>query len=779
MEKEAFMEKLLSFMKEEAYKPLTVQELEEMLNITEAEEFKELVKALVALEEKGLIVRTRSDRYGIPEKMNLIKGKISAHAKGFAFLLPEDTSLSDVFIPPNELNTAMNGDIVMVRLNSQSSGSRQEGTVIRILERAIQRVVGTYTETRNFGFVIPDDKKITSDIFIPKNGKNGATEGHKVVVKLTSYPEGRMNAEGEVETILGHKNDPGIDILSVIHKHGLPGEFPADAMEQASSTPDTIDEKDLKDRRDLRDQVIVTIDGADAKDLDDAVTVTKLEDGSYKLGVHIADVSHYVTENSSIDKEALERGTSVYLVDRVIPMIPHRLSNGICSLNPKVDRLTLSCEMTINSQGQVTEHEIFQSVIKTTERMTYSDVNKILVDDDEELKQKYEPLVPMFKDMERLAQILRDKRMDRGAVDFDFKEAKVLVDDEGAVKDVVIRERSVAEKLIEEFMLVANETVAEHFHWMNVPFIYRIHEEPNAEKLQKFLEFVTTFGYVVKGTAGNIHPRALQSILDAVRDRPEETVISTVMLRSMKQAKYDPQSLGHFGLSTEFYTHFTSPIRRYPDLIVHRLIRTYLINGKVDEVTQEKWAERLPDIAEHTSSMERRAVDAERETDDLKKAEYMLDKIGEEFDGMISSVTNFGMFVELPNTIEGLVHVSFMTDDYYRFDEQHFAMIGERTGNVFRIGDEITVKVVDVNKDERNIDFEIVGMKGTPRRPRELDSSRSRKRGKPARKRVQSTNTPVSPAPSEEKGEWFTKPKKKKKKRGFQNAPKQKRKKKK
>ncbi|QYM61739.1 RNAse R [Bacillus subtilis] len=779
MEKEAFMEKLLSFMKEEAYKPLTVQELEEMLNITEAEEFKELVKALVALEEKGLIVRTRSDRYGIPEKMNLIKGKISAHAKGFAFLLPEDTSLSDVFISPNELNTAMNGDIVMVRLNSQSSGSRQEGTVIRILERAIQRVVGTYTETRNFGFVIPDDKKITSDIFIPKNGKNGAAEGHKVVVKLTSYPEGRMNAEGEVETILGHKNDPGIDILSVIHKHGLPGEFPADAMEQASSTPDTIDEKDLKDRRDLRDQVIVTIDGADAKDLDDAVTVTKLDDGSYKLGVHIADVSHYVTENSPIDKEALERGTSVYLVDRVIPMIPHRLSNGICSLNPKVDRLTLSCEMTINSQGQVTEHEIFQSVIKTTERMTYSDVNKILVDDDEELKQKYEPLVPMFKDMERLAQILRDKRMDRGAVDFDFKEAKVLVDDEGAVKDVVIRERSVAEKLIEEFMLVANETVAEHFHWMNVPFIYRIHEEPNAEKLQKFLEFVTTFGYVVKGTAGNIHPRALQSILDAVRDRPEETVISTVMLRSMKQAKYDPQSLGHFGLSTEFYTHFTSPIRRYPDLIVHRLIRTYLINGKVDEATQEKWAERLPDIAEHTSSMERRAVDAERETDDLKKAEYMLDKIGEEFDGMISSVTNFGMFVELPNTIEGLVHVSFMTDDYYRFDEQHFAMIGERTGNVFRIGDEITVKVVDVNKDERNIDFEIVGMKGTPRRPRELDSSRSRKRGKPARKRVQSTNTPVSPAPSEEKGEWFTKPKKKKKKRGFQNAPKQKRKKKK
>ncbi|ASS72648.1 ribonuclease R [Bacillus atrophaeus] len=779
MEKEAFMDKLLSFMKEEAYKPLTVQELEEMMNITDADEYKELVKALVALEEKGLVVRTRSDRYGLPEKMNLIKGKLSAHAKGFGFLLPEDTSLSDVFIPPTELNTAMNGDIVMVRLNSQSSGSRQEGTVIRILERSIQRVVGTYTETKSFGFVIPDDKKITSDIFIPKHANHGAVEGHKVVVTLTSYPEGRMSAEGEVTEILGHKNDPGIDILSIIHKHGLPGEFPGEAMEQANNTPDTIDEKDLKDRRDLRDQMIVTIDGADAKDLDDAVTVTKLENGNYKLGVHIADVSHYVTENSPIDKEALERGTSVYLVDRVIPMIPHRLSNGICSLNPKVDRLTLSCEMTINKQGQVVEHEIFQSVIKTTERMTYSDVKKILVDDDEELKTKYEQLVPMFKDMEKLAEILRGKRMERGAVDFDFKEAKVLVDEDGAAKDVVIRERSVAEKLIEEFMLVANETVAEHFHWMNVPFIYRIHEEPNAEKLQKFLEFVTTFGYVVKGTAGNIHPRALQSILDAVRDRPEETVVSTVMLRSMKQAKYDPESLGHFGLSTEFYTHFTSPIRRYPDLIVHRLIRTYLINGKVDEATREKWAERLPEIADHTSTMERRAVDAERETDDLKKAEFMLDKIGEEFDGMISSVTNFGMFVELPNTIEGLIHVSFMTDDYYRFDEQHFAMIGERTGNVYRIGDEITVKVVDVNKEERNIDFEIVGMKGTPRRLKDTDNRK--KRGKPARKRVLNTNTPVSPPASEEKGEWFTKPKpkKKKKKRGLQNAPKQKRKKKK
>ncbi|TWL12204.1 Ribonuclease R [Bacillus licheniformis] len=766
MEKEEFMDKLLSFMKEEAYKPLTVQELEEMLEITDSDEYKELVKALVTLEEKGLVVRTRSNRYGLPEKMNLIKGKVSAHAKGFAFVLPEDSSLDDVFIPPSELNTAMNGDTVLVRLSTESGGTKKEGAIIRIIERNIQKIVGTYTETKNFGFVIPDDKKITNDIFIPKHAKNGAVEGHKVVVRLTSYPEGRMSAEGEVIEILGHKNDPGIDILSIIHKHGLPGDFPAEAMEQAGNTPDTIDEKDLEGRRDLRDQTIVTIDGADAKDLDDAVTVTKLKNGHYKLGVHIADVSHYVTEGSPIDQEAYERGTSVYLVDRVIPMIPHRLSNGICSLNPKVDRMTMSCEMLINPQGQVVEHEIFQSVIKTTERMTYSDVNKILVDDDEELKQKYEALVPMFKDMEDLAAILRGKRMERGAVDFDFKEAKVLVDEEGKAKDVVLRERSTAEKLIEEFMLVANETVAEHFHWMNVPFIYRIHEDPDQEKLQRFLEFVTTFGYVVKGTAGSIHPKALQSVLEEVRDRPEEAVISTVMLRSMKQAKYDPQSLGHFGLSTEFYTHFTSPIRRYPDLIVHRLIRTYLIQGKTDEATREKWAEKLPEIAEHTSNMERNAVDAERETDDLKKTEFMLDKIGEEFDGVISSVTNFGMFVELPNTIEGLVHVSFMTDDFYRYDEQHYAMIGERTGNVYRIGDEITVRVVDVNKDERNIDFEIVGMKG------------SRRRQKPEPKQKKASKRE---APSADKGEWFTKPKKKKvkKKRGFQNAPKQKRKKKK
>jgi ribonuclease R len=713
---QSLVDRILTFMRDEAYKPLTVQELEEAFGITDAAEFKEFVKALVAMEEQGLVVRTRSNRYGVPEKMNLVRGKVSGHAKGFAFVVPEDPALDDIFIPPSEMKNAMHGDTVLVRVHSESSGARREGTIVRILERGVTEVVGTYTESKYFGFVIPDDKKIVNDIFIPKHAANGAVEGHKVVVRLTSYPQGRMSAEGEVIKILGHKNDPGVDILSIIHKYGLPLQFPDEVIEHANSISDTISEKDLQGRRDLRDQMIVTIDGEDAKDLDDAVTVTKLENGNYKLGVHIADVSYYVEEGSPIDREAYERGTSVYLVDRVIPMIPHRLSNGICSLNPKVDRLTISCEMEINEHGEVVSHEIFQSVIRTTERMTYSDVNKILVDKDEELRKKYAPLVPMFELMAELAEILRNKRMKRGAIDFDFKEAKVLVDENGKPYDVMVRERSVAERLIEEFMLVANETVAEHFHWLNVPFIYRVHEDPKPEKLQRFLEFITNFGYVVKGTGNQIHPRALQEILEAARGEPEEMLISTVMLRSMKQARYDAESLGHYGLSTDFYTHFTSPIRRYPDLIVHRLIRTYLINGQMDEQTQQKWAEKLPDIAEHASDMERRAVEAERETDDLKKTEFMEDKIGMEFDGIISSVTNFGLFVELPNTIEGLVHVSYLTDDYYRYDERHYAMIGERTGKVYRIGDQITVRVVNVNKEERIVDFEIVGMKDRRRK---------------------------------------------------------------
>ncbi|MBS4200248.1 ribonuclease R [Bacillus sp. FJAT-49732] len=760
-------EKILSYMKEEAYKPLTVQELEEAFEITDASEFKNLVKALVQMEEKGLVVRTRSNRYGLPEKMNLVRGTLSGHAKGFAFLIPDEVGLDDIFIPPHEKNGAMHGDSVLVRVANDTSGSRREGAVIRILKRGSEEVVGTYVESRNFGFVIPDDKKIADDIFIPKNASMGAIEGHKVVVKITAFPEERKNAEGEIIQILGHKNDPGVDILSIIHQHGLPLAFPEEVLEHANSNPDTVDENDIPNRRDLRNEVIVTIDGADAKDLDDAVMLTKLDNGNYKLGVHIADVSHYVKEGSPIDREAFERGTSVYLVDRVIPMIPHRLSNGICSLNPKVDRFTLSCEMEINNHGEVVNHEIFQSVIKTTERMTYSDVNHILINKDEELRAKYEPLVPMFELMEELQGILQTKRMKRGAIDFDFKEAKVIVDDEGKPTDVLIRERSIGERIIEEFMLVANETIAEHFHWLDVPFIYRIHEDPKEEKLHRFFEFITNFGLVVRGTANSVHPRALQEIIETVEGKPEEMVISTVMLRSMQQAKYNPESIGHFGLSTKFYTHFTSPIRRYPDLIVHRLIRTYLIEGKLDEATRAKWQAQLSEIADHSSKRERRAVDAERDTDEMKKAEFMEDKIGEEFDGIISSVTNFGMFVELPNTIEGLVHVSYMTDDYYRYDERHLAMIGERTGNIFRIGDEITVRVIKVNKEEHDIDFEIVGMKKNRRRNDETPQTKIVK----LKSEKNSKSPSKGPQGSIEDGEWSTRPPRKNKKKSYENSP--------
>ncbi|WP_332695289.1 ribonuclease R [Halalkalibacter lacteus] len=713
---EKLIQQLVTYFRETAEKPLSISEIEEAFEVEGSDNFKELVKALNELENRGLVVRTRTDRYGIPEKMNLVRGRVQGHAKGFAFIIPEVEGMDDVYVTSGDMNSAMNGDIVLVRLNQKSSGTRPEGQVIRIIERGTTEVVGTYVDQDSYGFVIADDKRVANDIFIPKNNAQGAVDGHKVVVKITKYPEGRMSAEGHVIKVLGHKNDPGMDIISIIYKHGIPIEFPDEVIEHANSVPDQIDPNDLKDRRDLRAETIVTIDGADAKDLDDAVHVKKLENGNYLLGVSIADVTHYVTEGSPIDEEAAERATSVYLVDRVIPMIPHRLSNGICSLNPKVDRLTLSCEMEIDSNGQVVNHEIFQSVINTTERMTYTDVNKILVDKDEETRNRYESLVPFFEEMEALAGILRKKRFDRGAIDFDFKEAKVLVDEEGKATDVVLRTRSVAEKLIEEFMLAANETVAEHFHWLKLPFVYRIHEDPNAEKLTKFLEFITNFGYVVRGNANTVHPRALQKLLEEVKGEPEETVISTVMLRSMQQAKYDTNSLGHFGLSTEFYTHFTSPIRRYPDLLVHRLIRTYLINKNVDEATQEKMNAILPDLTRHSSEMERRAVEAERDTDSIKKAQYMEDKIGETFTGMISGVTNFGMFVELENTIEGLVHVSYLTDDYYHFDQKQYAMIGERTGKTFRIGDEIEVKVTNVNVDEASIDFEVVGMKPRERR---------------------------------------------------------------
>lgn len=702
-------EEVLTFFEQSGTRPLSVDEIEQTLSYDHSEDFKNLIKALNELEQEGELVRTRKNRFGLPNKMNLIRGKIQMHKKGFAFLIPDDEDQDDVYIHYSDLHTAMNNDVVLVRLEKKGERSnRPEGTVVRIIERVNTKVVGNYEGSKGYGFVIADDKRIPHDIFIPKDMTNGAVTGHKVIVEITKYPEGKKSAEGAIVSILGHKNDPGIDIMAIIHKNGIPIEFPEEVLEQAQAIGQEVSDDEIARRRDVRDETVVTIDGADAKDLDDAIGLTRKENGNFLLTVHISDVSYYIPTDSPMDKEALERGTSVYLVDRVIPMIPHTLSNGICSLNPNVDRLTLACEMEIDATGKVVNHEIFEAVIRSSERMTYTSVNIILEDKDEEERARYEQLVPMFEQMEQLAAILRAKRMDRGAIDFDFKEAYIIVNDEGCVEDIGIRERSVGEKLIEEFMLVTNETIAEHFHWLDVPFIHRIHEDPDEGKLQNFFEFLAGLGHTVKGTANDIHPRALQKVLEQVAGEPEEMIISKLMLRSLKKAKYDPQNVGHFGLASEFYTHFTAPIRRYPDLTVHRLIRTYLLDGKMDKKTQDKWQEKLPAIAEHTSDRERTAIEAEREVNDLKKAEFMQDKIGEQFTGVISSVTNFGLFVELENTVEGLVHVSYMTDDYYHFDERSYAMIGERTGNVYRIGQEVEIKVIGVNMEERAVDFELV-----------------------------------------------------------------------
>lgn len=710
---------LLDFMRETAYKPMTYQELEEHFHIADAKEFREFLKLLNRLEQEGKIILTRTHRYGMPERMDLVRGRLQAHAKGFAFLIPEDREHPDVYIHANDLKSAMNGDTVLVRVNSKSvAGGKLEGEVVRVVTRAITQVVGVFQNEEAYGFVIPDDKRINRDIFIPKEAFGGAANGQKVVVRIVQYPEGRAAAEGEIIEILGHKDDPGVDILSIIRKHQLPEAFPEDVMEEAMSTPEEIDPAEIakQGRRDLRDKVIVTIDGEDAKDLDDAVNVERLPNGNIKLGVHIADVGYYVREKSKLDQEAYNRGCSVYLVDRVIPMLPHRLSNGICSLNPKVDRFTLSCEMEFNEQMKVVKHDIFTSVIRTKERMTYTNVRKIVEDEDPEVTERYSDLVDMFRLMKELALKLRSKRMRRGAVDFDFEESKVIVDENGKPTDIVKRERSIAEQIIEEFMLAANETVAEHFHWLKIPFIYRIHENPDQEKLLNFMMFVANFGYTVKGGKGDhIHPRALQTLLEDIQGTKEQTVISTMMLRSMKQAKYDAESTGHFGLAAEFYTHFTSPIRRYPDLVIHRVIREVIENGgALTAARQDYLNSRMQEIAQQSSERERVAVEAERDTEQLKKAEFMLDKVGEEFTGIISSVTSFGMFIELENTVEGLIRLSAMTDDYYHFHEQHMALIGERTSKIYRIGDEVEIRVARVNMDDHTIDFEMVDMK--PRR---------------------------------------------------------------
>lgn len=700
-------ENILEFMREKAYSPMLDIELANVFEI-EPQDIGDFYAVLDDMEKKGEIIKTKKHRYAAPERMNLMVGKLQVHGKGFGFVLSELEGYGDVFISPSDMNGAMHNDRVIARISKKvGDGRRSEGEIIRILERANEEVVGIFESSRNFGFVVPDDTRIRMDVYVPKSEWNGAKDGHKVIAKITKWPEPRRNPEGKIIEVLGHKDDVGTDILSIIKKYKLPEKFPQKVEEQAAAIEEIIPQSEISRRRDLRNEIIVTIDGADAKDLDDAVSVKTLANGNYLLGVHIADVTHYVQERSPLDKEALKRGTSVYLVDRVIPMLPKKLSNGVCSLNPKVDRLTLSVDMEIDPKGKVVNHEIYESVIKTSERMTYTDVSDILEKDDEKLKQRYDYLIDEFKTMEKLAKILRHRREARGSIDFDFDESKIILDEQGVPIEVRKAERRIANRIIEEFMLICNETVAEHFHWANLPFVYRIHEDPDIEKIEAFNKFIHNFGYHLKGVSNEIHPHALQDLLKKVEGKKEERIINTLMLRSLKKARYSPQNTGHFGLAAENYCHFTSPIRRYPDLQIHRIIKEALA-GKLTGKKIEKLKKIVEYASEQSSDRERIAVEAERETEDLKKTEYMTYHMGEEFEGIISSVVSFGIFVELENTIEGLVRISSLVDDYYIYDEENHLFRGERTKKTYRIGDEVKIKVIKADIAQKQIDFALI-----------------------------------------------------------------------
>lgn len=698
-------ETLISFMTEQAYKPMNIAELSKVFSIKKAN-MKDFTNLLSEMEKNGQIVKTRTEHYGIPEKMGIVSGKFQGHQRGFGFVIA-DEERPDIFIPADNVNGAMNGDRVLAKiLKEVNNGKKCEGEITRIIERSNKTIIGTYDDSKNFGFVVADDKRIAQDIFIPKAERNGAKTGQIVIAEITEWPEQRRNPEGRIVEILGNKGDQGIDILTIIKKHKLPEEFPAKVEAFADNIVEKIPEEEYARRTDLRDLQMVTIDGEDAKDLDDAVSIEILDNGNYRLGVHIADVSHYVKEKNPLDIEALNRATSVYLIDRVIPMLPKKLSNGVCSLNPRVDRLALSCFMEIDKNGKTVDHEIVETIIKTNERMTYTDVTKILSDKDAETIKKYDYLYEDFKHMEDLCAILNKKRMGRGAIDFDFTECKILLNEFGKPVDIVPYERGIANRVIEEFMLIANETVAEHMFWLNVPFVYRIHEDPDEEKLIHFSEFAHNLGYPIKW-GKEIHPRMLQEVIAKVKGEKEEMVLSTLLLRSMMKAKYSPECSGHFGLASKYYCHFTSPIRRYPDLMIHRIIKE-VINEGLSEKRTEKLRKEVEIASKQSSDMERVAMEAEREVDDLKKAEYMNERIGQEFDGIISSVTNFGLFVELPNTIEGLVHMSSLDDDYYVFDERHLTLVGERTKNMYKLGEEVRIIVSKVDLASHEVYFDII-----------------------------------------------------------------------
>lgn len=641
------------------------------------------------------------------EKPEIIVGTLSKHKKGFGFVIPELDKNGDIFIPQSGINGAMNGDIVAVKLFSPSESERsREGVIDKILKRAITEVIGTFEKSKRFGFVVPDDRKINDDIFVVKKDFNGAQKGDKVVVKITKYPEKGDSAEGKIEEIVSRSGEAGGDIKALIRQYNLTKEFPGKVKSEANAISQYISDIEIGNRRDLRDNTIITMDGADAKDLDDAVSVKKLENGNYQLGVHIADVSHYVKDSTPLDKEALKRGNSVYLIDQVIPMLPEALSNGICSLNPKVNRLTLSIDMEINDKGKVVAHEIYESIINSKERMIYSDVSDMLERNAVDLKSKYSEIYGDILLMDELAKILRKARDERGSLDFDFDEAYITLNEKGIPTSIETAERRVANRIIEEFMLIANETIAEHFYWLELPFVYRVHETPSPEKIEIFKKFISSFGIVLKGNPENIHPKALNSVIKSVEGKPEEHVVNTIMLRSMKKAFYGTECQGHFGLGVKYYCHFTSPIRRYPDLIIHRIIKES-IKGKIDEKRIKTLKKKTDNAALIASTTERQAQELEREVEKLKKAEYMSYHVGEIYEGIISGVASFGFFVEIENTIEGMVRVDYLNDDYYDFEADKYRLIGRRTNRIYTLGDKVKIKVHSVDIQNREINFTI------------------------------------------------------------------------
>lgn len=700
-------QKILELLKDEEYPPMKAKQIAMVMRVPK-NEYNEFLNILGNLEMKMKIQKNRKNQYKIAEKV-YYDGIYRKNAKGFGFVKIENEE-DEIYIAKTNSSNALNGDEVLIEIiEEKNKVKKAEGKIVRILKHEKDTVVGIFQNNKNFGFVVPDDKNFGTDIFISKKNFGKAKNNHKVLVQITKYPEKGKKAEGKIIEVLGNVNETGVDMLSLIKEHKLPSIFPEQVVEEAKKCGNRIDEQDIKNRIDLRNEVIFTIDGAEAKDLDDAIGIKRLENGNYKLSVHIADVSYYVKPNSLLDQEALIRGTSIYMLGRVIPMLPRELSNGICSLNAGEDRFTLSCTMEIDKNGNIKSSEIYKAVINVTERMTYTDVQKILDNSDVEIIKKYEKYIDEFKLMEELALILKQKRLEKGYLNLDIPESKIELDSEGRAINISKYETTFANEIIEQFMLIANETVAEKFFWLDAPFIYRVHETPDYEKVQELNKFLFNFGLKIKANKDNIYPKEFSKILEEIKGKDEEKVVSHLLLRTLKVARYEDINKGHFGIASKYYCHFTSPIRRYPDLFIHRIISKYLEeNYDVNEKFIEEYKKQAEERAKQSSEREKIATKVERESEDIKKAEYMENRIGEEYEGMISSVTSFGVFVELDNTVEGLIRFEDLGNEYFIYDEDRKRLIGERSNIVYKIGDKVKIRVKDASKLLRTVDFEII-----------------------------------------------------------------------